>query len=230
MTRDLYKAPDLGHGAEFFVGGFVRKTRHTENAATSIAQPPPVCGDVAFLKGSRYKWLMEPITAIATGLSATKTGLDLINALLKRSKTANLKAADYEEALRQLHDNLWEAKRSLQVADEDNQELRRQVQSIESDRAIKDDMQWQEDGGFWSRRSESEKGVCIRYCPTCFGEKGQLIPLAEAMTQGMFTCPNHDGVAFLTKAYRDREEERKRKALADENAFTVLRKPDSWMR
>jgi hypothetical protein len=57
-----------------------------------------------------------------------------------------------------------------------------------------------------------------------------LIPLAEAMTQGMFTCPNHDGSAFLTNAYRDREEERKRKALADENAFTIMRGPNSWMR
>lgn len=75
----------------------------------------------------------------------------------------------------------------------------------------------------------SGKRCLHRILPTCFGEEGQSIPLAAAMRQGMFTCPNHERSAFLTKAYRDREEERKRKALADENAFTVMRGPNSWM-
>jgi hypothetical protein len=164
---------------------------------------------------------MELITVISTGLGATKTGLELINAFLKRTKDGALKPADVEDCLRQLHDNMWEAKRALQVADDENQKLRRRIEEHERQAAIGNDLQWEADGGFWIRKSEAEKGVCIRYCPTCYGEKRLLIPLTEAMTAGMFSCPNHGGTPHPTKSYRTRDEEQIRKMNADNNAADI---------
>jgi len=65
----------------------------------------------------------------------------------------------------------------------------------------------------------------------CWGEHQKAIPLVP-MANGYYSCANHKAASYKTQAYRQAEEQRRQKQIADANAFAVIRPrggPKDWM-
>src|ERR1700693_599297 len=100
---------------------------------------------------------------------------------------------------------------ALGEAQLENADLRRQLDDRETLRALEGDMDFQIDGGFYVRRSESSKGL-IAYCPVCWQKDGKTIPLEVHDKLGNFWCSVHKN-DYRTNAYMTREIQRSRQEI-----------------
>src|SRR5262249_10146171 len=101
---------------------------------------------------------------------------------------------------------MLEAQRALAEAEEENRNLRNELNTRDELKALEVDLVFQEDGAFLVRKSEAEAGKEINYCPVCWGESRKLITLAPT-TPGCFECVLHKKT-YLTQKYYDRVKER----------------------
>ena len=52
-------------------------------------------------------------------------------------------------------------------------------------------MEYVDDGGFYVRKSESDNGKSIPYCPLCFNADGKVVPLNPGANRGRYSCSIH---------------------------------------
>lgn len=106
-----------------------------------------------------------------------------------------------------MQDLVFSAQRALGEADDENRQLRRQLDDRQEFKALQQDLDYEEDGGFYVRKSEREAGKLVPYCATCWGETQKLIPLKPTDHKGgHYFCLLHK-VAFITNACSERTAE-----------------------
>jgi hypothetical protein len=161
--------------------------------------------------------------SIPVGLSATKTGFDLIKSAVELLKRENVDVHEVQARLIELQGLMLDARAALVDAEEENRSLKREIEEYIKQRQLAEDMEFQIDGGFYVRSSEVEKGL-IAYCPVCWRKDGHTVPLETSDTPGYFRCWVHKSV-YKTAAYRQHEKNRTTSA----QRLPRSGGPGSWM-
>jgi hypothetical protein len=78
-------------------------------------------------------------------------------------------------------------------------ELRAKLDDRDALKALTEDMQFREDGGFFTRRSEDHR---VPYCPLCWTDKRKTVPLASR--EDVFRCEIHD-TYYRTETMKERQ-------------------------
>jgi len=139
------------------------------------------------------------LMSIATGISATRAGYDLIKSLREALGRAEVNPGDIQARLVELQSLMLDAQRALGDAEEENRKLRAQIAAAERLNEIEADLEFAEDGRFWVRTSEKATAL-IPYCPVCWGKEKQLVVMGAYRYPGVYKCSVHDG-AYTTKIY-----------------------------
>ncbi len=138
--------------------------------------------------------IIEGITAAKAALDVSKTLMDLVN-------RPDLNAAEVRLKVSELLIHLVNAQVALGEAQVEISDLRHKLEDREAIKAIEADMDFRNDGGFWIRKSEVEKGL-IPYCPACWGKDCKLVAMAPYSKPGVYRCPLHEGTAYSTSEYQ----------------------------
>lgn len=139
--------------------------------------------------------------SIAAGISATKTGFDLITSLRKAIGRPDVNPGDVQARLVELQSLMLDAQRALGDAEEEDRNLRAQLAAKERLEEIEADLEFATDGRFWVRKSEKDTAL-IPYCPVCWGKEKQLVVMGAYKYPGVYKCSVHDG-GYTTKVYDD---------------------------
>jgi len=108
---------------------------------------------------------------------------------------------EIQARLLELQGLMLEAQRALSEADEEHRRLRATIEEKEKQLRTVADLEFLDDGQFYTRRSEDGR---IPYCPICWGEKDKLIPLVPGGAEkGYFTCAIPK-VVYTTDHYKTR--------------------------
>ncbi len=164
--------------------------------------------------------MVEQIAAVGGALSALKTISDIAK---------NVNSIELTQKIIELQSSILEMQRNLNEKSEEIHSLKAKILELDRSQATDTDLEWQEDGGFWLRKSEKAQGLFIPYCPACWGTAAQLVPLTEQMSVGSFACTIHKS-RHVTQAYHEAEKRRIERSRADESAFAIIPGPNSWMR
>jgi hypothetical protein len=125
---------------------------------------------------------------IATGLSATKAGFDLIKSLREVLGRPDVNPGDIQARLVELQSLMLDAQRALADAEEENRRLSVKLDEVTRRADLGKDMEFVHDGGYFVRASEGKK---IPYCPLCWHLDGKTVPLEPQSTQGVYWCFVH---------------------------------------
>lgn len=131
--------------------------------------------------------------AIAEGIAAAKLALDVSKVALDELRHPKVDWEAVRNRLIEMQDLVISTQRSLAEAEDENRQLKRKLEDRESLKALEADMNFVIDGGFFVRKSESDKGV-IAYCPLCWKKDTLAIPLETAELPGWFRCSIHDTI------------------------------------
>ena len=137
--------------------------------------------------------------SIAAGISATKTGFDLIKNLREVLGRPEVNPGEVQARLVELQALILEAQRALGDAEEENRTLRADLAAKQRLEEIEADLEFAEDGRFWVRKSEKDRAL-IPYCPVCWGREKHLVVMGVHGGPGSFKCSVHNGV-YYTKTY-----------------------------
>ncbi len=139
--------------------------------------------------------------SIAAGISATKTGFDLIKSLREVIGRPDVNPGDVQARLVELQSLMLDAQRALGDAEEENRTLRSKLAAEDRQKEIEADLEFATDGSFWVRKSEYDTAL-IPYCPVCWGKEKQLVVMGKLRYPGVYKCSVHEGV-YTTKVYDD---------------------------
>jgi hypothetical protein len=134
---------------------------------------------------------------IPAGISATKTGFDLIKSLREALGRPDVNPGDVQSRLVELQSLMLDAQQALGDAQEENRSLREQLAAKTGLEQIEADLEFATDGRFWVRKSEKDTTL-IPYCPVCWGKEKQLVVMGRYKYPGMYKCSVHDGVCTTT--------------------------------
>jgi hypothetical protein len=126
------------------------------------------------------------ITSITAGLTATKAALDLAKLLIDKLNKPDVDAHEVRGEVQEMLIHVVNAQTALGEANIEMIELRQTIDDREAFKALDADMQFQQDGGFYVRRSEADQGL-IPYCPVCWKKDGKTIPLGR-LDEGHYHC------------------------------------------
>jgi hypothetical protein len=99
----------------------------------------------------------------------------------------------------EMQDLIFSAQQALGEADEENRQLRRQLDDREALKAIEADLAFQPEEGWLLRKSDGAK--C---CAACWGEQKKVAPLVPMMN-GYYECPIHKSTHQTKEAKEARE-------------------------
>lgn len=136
---------------------------------------------------------------IAEGIAAAKSALDVSKIVLDLLRHPDVDGQKVRDKLLELQDLVFSAQRALGEAEEENRQLRRQLDDQGALRLLEADLEFCQDGAFLRRKSEMVRNVDNPYCPVCWGEKRLTIALAPMNVKGYYRCPIHE-VAYHTQA------------------------------
>ena len=136
---------------------------------------------------------------IAAGISATKTGFDLIKILRDAIGRPDVNPGDVQARLVELQALMLDAQRALADAQGEIMNLRAELDAKESLQQIEADLEFATDGCFWVRKSEKETAL-IPYCPVCWGKEKQLVVMGRQRYPGVYKCSVHEG-RYTTRVY-----------------------------
>jgi hypothetical protein len=133
------------------------------------------------------------ISSLVTGLSATKTGFDLIRSLRESLGRPDVNPGDIQARLVELQSLMLDAQRALADADEENRELRRQLDDRSRIEEFGKQFQFEE-GVYWHRE--------YPYCPNCWDTDLKPTrldgPYANINNSAQkWNCPIHKSVYHL---------------------------------
>jgi hypothetical protein len=148
-----------------------------------------------------FCFVVEESMPIAEGIAAAKGALDVSKLVLDLLRRPNVDGQAVRDKLLELQDLIFSAQRALGDAEEENRQLRRQLDDRVALKALEEDLEFCSDGAFLRRKSEVAKRLDNPYCPACWGEKRLAVPLAPMEVTGYYRCPLHD-VSYKTEAGR----------------------------
>jgi hypothetical protein len=139
---------------------------------------------------------MGPMSAIASGLSATKTGFDLIKGVRELLKRPDIDTSEVLARLTELQDLMLNAKLALMDADQENQKLNSRIAELARMADFGKDFK-PAHGVYWHSSNA--------YCPICWDVDRKPVRLAGPVRNGasgrgdydQWTCPFHKAV-YLT--------------------------------
>ena len=140
--------------------------------------------------------------SIAAGLSATKTGFDLIKSARELLARPDVNRDEVQQRLLELQALMLEAQKALGDAEDENRRLREQLVERRAHQQLADDLEIVDDGKFFVRKSEVEAGKPIPYCPICWGVDQKLVPLRAKLDERVLECAVHEAL-YYTRAYRE---------------------------
>ncbi|MGD0014303.1 MAG: hypothetical protein ABSD56_07760 [Bryobacteraceae bacterium] len=161
--------------------------------------------------------------SIAAGISATKTGFDLIRSLREAIGRPDVNPGEVQARLVELQSLMLDAQKALGDSEEENRTLSAQLAAKEHLEEIEADLEFATDGRFWTRKSEKDKAL-IPYCPVCWGKEKQLVVMGACWWPGVYKCSVHDGV-YTTQVYNDWLAKQKQST----NETSQRRGRDGWM-
>ena len=112
--------------------------------------------------------------SIATGLSATKTGFDLIKSARELLTRPDVNPAEVQARLLELQALMLEAQRALGDAEEENRSLKREVEQLKEQASAAASLEFAE-AVYWRR--DPQNRLDGPYCPTCWDDNRKLIRL-----------------------------------------------------
>ena len=112
--------------------------------------------------------------------------------------------------LLELQGLILDARTALSDGQEEVLALRRTLQDNADLRKLESDMDFQQDGGFYIRKSEVAAGNPVPYCPICWGDSQKAIALS-AQADVCYRCILHPTAVYETKVYREEKERNKPK-------------------
>lgn len=145
------------------------------------------------------------MVSVIGGLTAIKTGLDLLKSINELVKQKKLDPTEIGNRLIALHGYLLDSREALGDAQQEIQKLHEQITSLQRDKDMEADLEHVQDGGFYVRKSELSTGQYIPYCPLCWGQQRKLIPLNPVHGEGYWRCDIHKSSHF-TEKYRQRDD------------------------
>jgi hypothetical protein len=113
----------------------------------------------------------------AAGLSATKTGFDLIKSARELLTRSDVNPAEVQSRLLELQALMLEAQRAIADAEEENRALRHEIALLTEQASIATSLEFAETT-YWRR--DAERRLDGPYCPTCWDDKRKLIRLKHA--------------------------------------------------
>jgi hypothetical protein len=128
---------------------------------------------------------------IAEGLTAVKLAGEAVSKVFDLLRSPKVNADDVRKEFTAMHDHIDSARRALVEADDENRGLRRQIEEMEQRQRLDADMEFEQDGGFWLRKSERDKGHFNPHCPVCWGDNRKAVPLTPGATTGHYSCALH---------------------------------------
>ena len=137
--------------------------------------------------------------SIAAGIAATKATLELTRIISDLVKRPNIDAADVQGKLHEMLIHAVNAQAALGEAQMEITELRHQLDDREALKTLEADVEFEQDGKFYVRKSERQTGI-IPYCPACWGKDRKLVAMAPYMKPGVVKCPLHE-TAYCTSIY-----------------------------
>ena len=139
--------------------------------------------------------------AIFDGLTAAKAAFDVSKQVSDLFNHPDVKPDVVRGRLIQLQQHILNAQEALGEAREEIATLKEQLASKDELKELRNDMQFQADGEFFVRVSESSKDF-IPYCPLCWSKDNLTNPL-QTITPGYLRCNLHL-VTFETESYKNR--------------------------
>jgi hypothetical protein len=140
--------------------------------------------------------------AIIEGITAAKAALDVSKLLTDLLNRPDVNVADVRGKVNELLIHVVNAQVALGEAQVELGDLRNQLADKEALKALEADIEFEQDGNFWVRKSERQSGL-IPYCPACWGEKRKLVAMAPYSRPGVFRCPLHEKTAYTTSVYTE---------------------------
>ena len=117
--------------------------------------------------------------AIAEGIAAAKSAMDVGTKVIDLLRHPKIDGEAVRNSIIEMQDLIFSAQRALGDAEDENRRLRHQLEDREELKTIADDLEYQEDGGYYLRMSERAKGSTIPYCPVCWNIERKTIPLVR---------------------------------------------------
>lgn len=140
--------------------------------------------------------------AILEGITATKSALDVSKLLMDLLNRPDINVADVRGKVHELLIHVVNAQVALGEAQVELNTLRNELLDKEALKALEADVEFEQDGKFWVRKSERQSGL-IPYCPACWGEQRKLVVMAPYSKPGVFRCPLHTKTAYSTSVHSE---------------------------
>jgi hypothetical protein len=139
--------------------------------------------------------------SIATGISAVKTGFELVKGLVDILKRPDVDAHDVLARLVELQGLMLAAREALSGAQDEIERLKKQIADHEHLDQLQKAFEHVPDGGFIILKSDREQNRFIPYCPVCWGNGQKAVPLTPGGI-GVFRCVIHNAT-YITEVYRE---------------------------
>ncbi len=136
--------------------------------------------------------MLDPMTLIQSIGPIVGKATDIAKTLKNRELLA---------VVTELQQKLLELQQTLHEVLQERDRLRTQVAEWQRLDQIAEDLEFQPENGFYVRKSESDQGSVIPYCPLCWDDKRKLIHLIVGLTPGTYCCPA-DGSSYWTEQLR----------------------------
>ena len=122
---------------------------------------------------------------ISEGITAARAALEVGKILQDKLSTPDVNQEQVRKNMIELLEHVLNAKHALSDADDEIRSLRRQLEDRSELKALETDMEFQQDGGFYIRKSDG-----VRYCPLCWGQQRKAVPLKPCEYE-LFACSIH---------------------------------------
>jgi hypothetical protein len=137
--------------------------------------------------------------SISAGLSATRTGFELIRGLREALGKPGVDPGDIQARLVELQSLMLDAQRALGDAEEENRELKRSIQEMQEASRLDKSVIFH-DQVCWRNLSDGTKEG--PYCPVCWGDSQKLVrpSVWDSSQPGklMLICTNHTNPVHFT--------------------------------
>jgi hypothetical protein len=139
---------------------------------------------------------------ITAAISGAKTTFELARALQSGLARQQIKPEEVPARLMELQQHILSMQAIVHDLAEENRQLRARLDDNDEHDKLLEDMEYREDGNFWIRKSEADKGL-IAYCPACWGAEKKLVAMAPFKHPDVYRCPLHEKTAYTTKVYEE---------------------------
>jgi hypothetical protein len=156
---------------------------------------------------------------IAEGIAAARLAMDAGSKAIDLLRYPKIDGEAVRTRITEMQDLVFSAQRALGEAEDENRNLKRQLDDQDALRTLEADLEFHQDGGFLRRKSELVRKIDNPVCPLCWEVDRKAAPL-KLVSIGAYKCVLHK-VTYTTKTYEE-EQERQRKTTAEKNVIVWL--------